>query len=215
MLTIFPYIVIPTLTGNLKADVKALLQSNNKQKTYNHVKAVAEMNMVIAEQYGLDKDLCELCGYLHDISAVVTPEDMSAYAMENNWYIDKAERRHPFLLHQRISRKIAEQDFGITDEQVLSAIECHTTLKTNPSAYDMALFVADKLAWDQEGLPPFYTVVKEALKQSQEAASLTYMDYIVENNMILHPHKWFEAGAMFLRRTLAKRQEENDSQSRD
>jgi len=35
--------------------------------------------------------------------------------------------------------------------------------------------------------------------QSLEAASLAYMDYIVENKMILHPHRWFEEGRDFLR----------------
>ncbi len=53
-------------------------------------------------------------------------------------------------MHQRISKMIAEQEFSITDEQILSAIECNTTLKMNPFAYDMALFIADKPAWDQE-----------------------------------------------------------------
>ena len=66
----------------------------------------------------------------------------------------------------------------------------------------MALFIADKLAWDQEGEAPFYSVVSDALKQSLEAASLVYMDYIVDHKMILHPHKWFEAGVRPLRRTL-------------
>ena len=73
----------------------------------------------------------------------------------------------------------------------------------NPSAYDMALFIADKLAWDQEGEAPFYSLVNDALKQSLETASLAYMDYIIENKMILHPHKWFEAGVRYLRKTLA------------
>lgn len=202
MLNLFPYITIPTFSGDVKADVKALFNSNNKQKTYNHVKAVADVNVIIAEQYGLDKDICELSGYLHDISAAIAPDNMTAYAIKNGWSIDEAEQKYPFLLHQRISKTIAEQDFGINNEKILSAIECHSTLKTNPSAYDMALFVADKLAWDQEGEAPFYSVVNDALKQSLEAASLTYMDYIVENKMILHPHKWFEAGVRFLRRNM-------------
>ena len=203
MLTEISYVIIPAVSGDLITDVKALLLSNDKQKTFDHAKAVAEMNMKIAEQYGLDKRICELCGYLHDISAVVTPNDMMAYATEKGWHIDESERKHPFLLHQRVSKAIAEQDFNINDERILSAIECHTTLKTKPSDYDMALFIADKLAWDQEGEVPFYSVVKVALSHSLEAASLTYMDYIVENKMILHPHKWFEAGVRFLRRTLA------------
>jgi len=202
MLTAFSYITIPALTGDIKTDIEALLTANNKAKTFDHVKAVAEMNVKIAGQYGLDKEICELCGYLHGISAVVTPGDMMAYAMEKGWHIDEAENKHPFLLHQRISKLIAEQDFGITDERILSAIECHTTLKTNPSACDMALFIADKLAWDQEGEAPFHTVVSDTLKQSLEAASLVYMDYIVEHKMTLHPHKWFEAGVRSLKRTL-------------
>lgn len=202
MLNYFPYIVVPAASGDLFTDVKALLLYNSKQKTSDHVKAVAEMNMRIAGQYGLDKSICESCGYLHDISAVVNAEDMLAYATEKNWHIDESERKHPFLLHQRISKTIAEQDFGIANEQILSAIECHTTLKMNPTAYDMALFIADKLAWDQEGEAPFYSVVNNALKQSLEAASLAYMDYIVDNKMVLHPHIWFEAGMQYLRKVL-------------
>ena len=186
-------------TGDIKAGVQTLLYSRNKPQTFIHVKAVAEMNIKIAEQYGLDKDICELGGYLHDISAVTAPKDMLSYAADNGWHIDEAEQKYPILLHQRISRVIAQEDFSVTDERILSALEHHSTLKANPSAYDMALFVADKLSWDQEGEAPFYSLVSDALKQSLEAASLAYMDYIVEHKMILHPHKWFEEARLFLR----------------
>ena len=200
MLNVFPYITIPEFSGNIKADVKELLSAHKKAKTFAHVEAVAEMNANIAEQYGLDKNICELGGYLHDISAIIAPVDMLAYATENGWYIDEAEKKYPFLMHQRISKTIAEQDFGIADERILSAIECHSTLKANPTDYDMALFIADKLAWDQDGTPPFYSILSDALKQSLEAASLAYMNYIVENKMILYPHKWFEMGMCFLKK---------------
>ena len=186
-------------TGDIKTDVQALHYKHDKQKTFEHAKAVAEVNIKIAEQYGLDKTVCEIGGYLHDISAVISSQDMLSYATNNGWYIDEAEQKYPFLLHQRISRVIAQEDFKITDERILSALEHHTTLKTNPSVYDMALFVADKLAWDQEGEAPFYQVVSDALEQSLEAASLAYMDYIVEHGMILHPHKWFVEGRVYLR----------------
>jgi len=204
MLSYFSYIKIPEFSGDIKADVKSLLYLNNKPvdyspKTFEHVKAVADANIKIAEQYNLDANICELCGYLHDISAIMPYKDMTAYAVDNNWYVYEAEEKVPMLLHQRVSRAIAEEDFNITDERILSAIECHSTLKANPSDYDMALFVADKLAWDGEGTPPFYDIINDALKQSLEAASLAYMDYIVEHKMMLYPHKWFEEGARFLK----------------
>ena len=166
-------------TGDIKADVKSLLCSNNKVKTYDHVKAVAEMNIKIAEIYGLDKDICELCGYLHDISAVVSHADMMEYAVKSGWEIDEAERKFPMLLHQRISKVIAGEDFAVTDERILSAVEHHTTLKANATVYDMAVFIADKLAWDGEGEAPFYSVVRDALEQSLESACLAYMDFIL------------------------------------
>ena len=188
-----------SFTGNIKTDVENLLTANNRRKTFVHVKAVAEANIKIAEQYNLDKDICESSEYLHDISAIIAPSYMLNYAEQNDWYIDEAERKYPFLLHQRISRIIAQEDFNVTDERILSAIEHHSTLQNNPSDYDMALFVADKLTWDGEGEAPFYSIVNNALKESLEAASLAYMDYIVENKMILFPHKWFVDGVTFLR----------------
>jgi predicted HD superfamily hydrolase involved in NAD metabolism len=188
-----------SFTGDIKADVKSLLCASGKDKTYIHVKSVAEMNRKIAVQYGLDEDICELCGYLHDISALIAPQEMLTYAVNSDWYIDECERKHPFLLHQRISAVIAREDFGVTDERILSAVGHHTTLKANPSAYDMAVFVADKLAWDQEGNPPFFTVVNEGLNLSLEVASLAYMNYMVENKMLLsHPHKWWTEATKWL-----------------
>jgi len=202
MLSDFSYIKIPDFSGVLKADVRALFCANNKEKIFEHVKAAAEKNTEIAKQYGLDFNVCELSGYLHDICAVITYNDMMKYAVGNNWHIYEAEQKVPMLLHQRISKVIAEQDFNISDNRILSAIECHTTLKANPSPYDMALFVADKLAWDQEGAPPFYGVMNGALKQSLEAASLAYMDYIAKHKMISYPHKWFEESMEFLRNNM-------------
>jgi len=197
MLSYVQYITGAEFSGDVKTDVKNLLYLYTKQKTFEHVKTVAETNIKIAEQYGLDSNICELCGYLHDISAILPYDYMMKYAVEKNWIIYEAERKFPILLHQRISKVIAEEDFHITDERILSAVECHTTLKINPSKYDMALFVADKLAWDL-GTPPFYDVVNDALKQSLEKASLVYMNYIVENKIIYYPHKWFEESVKYL-----------------
>ena len=74
--------------------------------------------------------------------------------------------------------------------RVLEAVGCHSTLKANPSPYDMALFVADKLAWDQPGAPPYENNVREALAVSLEAACLSHIDYVLRHGMILMPHTW-------------------------
>ena len=100
-------------TGDTKTDVRTLLHSVSKEKIFAHSQEVASMCVKIAQQYGLDEKICELCGYLHDISAVILPPDMMKYAVENGWYVDEAEKKFPFLLHQRISRVIAEEDLEL------------------------------------------------------------------------------------------------------
>jgi len=200
----YVYINLPVKTGDLIVDVKNLLINNNKIKIFKHVEAVAKTNIYIAHKYNLDKKICELAGYLHDISCIMKPSDMLTYAMKNNLYIDESEIKYPFLLHQRISRIISETYFNIKDLNVLSSIECHTTLKENPNSFEMALFVADKLSWDQNESPPFYDLVNNALEISLEKASLSYMDYVVDNQMLLFPHKWFNDGKNYLYRTTIK-----------
>ena len=198
----YSYVNTTEITGDVVMDIKNFLLDNDKSKTLKHVIDVANTNSKIAEKYGLDKNLCILCGYLHDISAVIKPQDMLNYMVENNLFIDESERKYPFILHQRISRLIAKNFFNISDEVILSAIECHTTLKANPSQYDMALFIADKLSWDQEGIPPFYDIVIRNLSISLEKACLSYINYIIDNSMILHPHLWIIESKEYLEKVL-------------
>ncbi|MDU5020435.1 MAG: bis(5'-nucleosyl)-tetraphosphatase (symmetrical) YqeK [Clostridiales bacterium] len=198
----YGYVKITEITGDIIVDIKKFLLENNKSKTLKHVIDVANTNSQIAKKYGLDENLCIISAYLHDISAVIQPNDMLNYMYENKLFIDEAERKHAFLLHQRISRLISKDFLGIDDELILSAIECHTTLKQNPSKYDMALFIADKISWDQEGLPPFYDIVIENLSISLEKACLSYINYIIDNNMILYPHSWIMEGKEYLEKKL-------------
>ncbi len=195
----YKYINITEITGKTEFDVSNFLIKNNKLKTLEHVTAVANRINKIAEVYGLDKNVCTISSLLHDISVVSYPNDMLNYVFENDLFIDEAERKYPFLLHQRISKLLAMSFFKIDDDAVLSAIECHSTLKSNPSQYDMALFIADKLSWDQEGTPPFYDIVSESLTLSLEEACLAYINFIIDNNLILHPHSWIIEGQNYLK----------------
>ena len=149
---------------------------------------VAGVCKILAETFGLDTQKCVIGGMLHDISAVIAPADMLDYALKYEFELCAAEHKYPFLLHQRISEIIAEEFFGIRECEVLSAIGCHTTLKAEPTEYDMVLFIADKLAWAQEGIPPFCNEVKSGLEVSLGRACYEYMKYMNDNGKILCPH---------------------------
>lgn len=60
---------------------------------------------------------------MHDISAILSPENMYKYAKELGYQIDASEEKYHFLLHQRISKEIAHDYFHIEDKEILSAIK--------------------------------------------------------------------------------------------
>ena len=196
-----PYINHIERSNNLENDVITLLKANNKPETAVHSINVSKTCIELAKKFNLDEKIARDLGLLHDISAFIRPVDMLGYAERGDWYIDESERKYNFILHQRISEIIAREYFGVTDERVLSAIACHSTLKANASAYDMMLFLADKISWDQLGEPPFLGVLENALETSLKYASLEYINYVIDNNMILLPHKWLLEAKTWLKNT--------------
>ncbi|MCH5338856.1 MAG: HD domain-containing protein [Acetatifactor sp.] len=195
----FEYIKISP-SAPLEERITGTYLLNGRPKTLKHVQEVADTCVRIAEQYGLDREKCRIAGLLHDIGAVMKPEDMVGYTISRGITLDEAEKMYPFLLHQRVSRMFAEDVLGIKDEDILSAIECHTTLKNCPGKYDMALFIADKLSWDREGVPPYFNEVERGLQLSLESASLEYITYSLDNGMILYPHRWLLEAKAYLER---------------
>ena len=95
----FTDIKIPQITENIEADIENLFLLNGKIKIFEHVKAVAETNIKLAEMFDLDQTKCRLGGLLHDIGGVVNPEDMLDYFERNGLFIDESEKRYPFILH--------------------------------------------------------------------------------------------------------------------
>jgi len=95
------------------------------------------------------------------------------------------------IIHQKLSVVIAREIFAIEDDAVFSAIGCHTTLKAQASLLDKIVFVADKIQWDQPGLPPYLGSLQEALLHSLDAAAFVYLDYLWQQRASLRVvHPW-------------------------
>lgn len=197
-LALWPYVKAISFTGDQQADTARLLELNGKGHTAVHCAAVAEQGRRMAVRFGLDENKIVTAGLLHDISGIIKPADMLTYAMTEGWSLDPAEEKHPFLLHQRLSAVFAERLLGVNDAAILSAVGCHTTLKSHASDLDMALFLADKLAWDQCSTPPFYGSAMAALDDSLAKASLVYIDYVLSHGMILLAHRWLSQAKAWL-----------------
>lgn len=175
------------LTGNLEEDIKNFF-GKEFESVAKHSREVAACGKNLAERFNQEPKAAEYGGLLHDISAVIPNNQRIVVAEAWGIPVNEAERKLPMIVHQKLSRHIANEIFKINDESILSAIECHTTLKSKPTKMDQIVFIADKIKWDQKGEPPYLEKLLSALDNSLEEASLVYLNYLLNSHpKVIHP----------------------------
>lgn len=180
------------LTGNLKDDITALFTSHQDQRTLNHVLKVASTAINVAKKYGADPAKAEQAALLHDISNVIPVDEMLEVAKQLNVKVEEEEYQYSRIIHQKLSRAMAEVLFGISDQEILAAIECHTTLKPGASQLDKVLFISDKISWDLRGEHPYLQQIEETLERNNmDEAILIYLNHIWEQrDQLKLVHSW-------------------------
>lgn len=170
--------------------IKEKYLSNDKENVFRHVEDVADIAIKVAKNYNLNTEKIKLAALLHDISGIMTDQEMYDFAIIRGLKIDPAEEKYHALLHQRISKIIAQEDFDITDTDILNAIECHTTLRKNASLYDKIIFIADKISWKSKGSPACEDLLKIFTLNSLNEICYAYIKYQFDNNLLVMPHQW-------------------------
>lgn len=183
-----------SLSGNLRDDMVTLLERHGCAKIAGHCLRVGAEARRLAQNYAADEAQAEVAGWFHDISAILPDEQRAGLAERLGVEVLPEERRFPMILHQKLSACVAEGLFEITTPAILSAIACHTTLKPGASRLDKIVFLADKIAWDQPGEPPYLAELLQALGASLDQATFVYLDYLWQRRetlAVIHP--WLAA----------------------
>jgi predicted HD superfamily hydrolase involved in NAD metabolism len=191
---------VPTeFTGNIKEDIKMTFEHNNLSQTFSHSCQVGQTAKRIAKKYGLDQQKAEIAGFLHDIGGIVPNEQRVEIAEKLGIGLFSEERAFPMIIHQKLSKYIACEVFQVTDKEILSAVECHTTLKSDSTTFDQVLFIADKISWDQPSNPPYLFELLEELDDSIESAARFFVDYLINSDLrVVHPWLKEAAGSFHL-----------------
>lgn len=177
---------------DLKDQVKEFLIYYGKEDTVVHSFEVAEEAKKLAEKFNESSEKAFIPGLLHDISVVIPNEERVELQEYLNKEVLEEERILPMILHQKQSVFIAKELFGIKDKEILSAIECHTTLRKNASHLDKIVFIADKVKWDRDDSAPYLAELNNALKSSLNDGCRVYINWALSDIIVMHP--WLSSG---------------------
>ena len=124
-------------------DIQTKLKNSLKESRYNHTIGVmfTAASMAMAHKYDINKAM--LAGLLHDCAKCLPFEEQVKLCTDNNKEISEYERENKALLHSKAGAILAKIEYDIKDEEILHAIEYHTTSIPNMGTLDKIIFIAD------------------------------------------------------------------------
>lgn len=119
------------------------LESKLDPMRYEHSLSVSFTCVALAMRYGYDIHKAELAGLLHDCAKRYSDTVLISKCQKHKIPLSKEELLASSVIHAKYGAWIARHKYGIQDEEILSAIRCHTTGKPDMSMLDKILYVAD------------------------------------------------------------------------
>ncbi len=170
-------------------DAESYARERLSDKRYAHTLRVAETAEHLAKLHGLHPERARLAGLLHDAAREVGKEELLRVAEEDGLPIGDFERERPILLHGPVAAKLAREDLGVEDGEILDAVRAHTTGEPGMGPLALALFVADKIepGREQSGVEDLRKLAPASLHRVARAALEDSVSYNERRDRPAHP----------------------------
>mgnify|MGYP002766280304 FL=1 len=129
---------------------RRLAKKRLSAKRYQHTLNVRRMAVKLAKRWGADPEKAALAALLHDTAKELPREEMLQILNDNDIMAENAQNRPSPVWHGICAAILAQTQWGVEDEEVLSAIRCHTTGKPGMSLLDEIVFLADMTSAERD-----------------------------------------------------------------
>ena len=149
---------------------------------YEHSLSVSYTCMNLAMRYGCSLDKAELAGLMHDRGKRYSDDIILKKCLKHGIEVTEDELKALPVLHAKYGAWLAEHKYQIRDQEILDAIGCHTTGKTDMTTLDKILYIADYIEprrYKAENLPIIRKMAFEDLDGTMYAilsGTLEYLD---------------------------------------
>ena len=135
---------------------------------YAHTLGVMYTCAALAMVHDCDLIVAQTAGLLHDCAKCIPNKKKLKMCSEHNIPVSDFELGHPFLLHARLGAYIAHEKYGIDNQEILSAINYHTTGRREMSLLEKIIYIADYIEPKRDKAPNLAVVRKLAFEDLDE-----------------------------------------------
>ncbi len=170
--------------------IKEKLKHVISAKRYIHTLGVVDAACYLAEKYGEDPLDAQIAALLHDYAKDFSEEQLKEYIDKKKVVADDILREAHQLLHGKVAAYIAQQEFYISDPNILNAIENHTTGRANMSQLEKIVYLADfiEVGRNYPGVDELRLLAEEDLDKALLQALNNTIIYVLSIEKLLHPN---------------------------
>ncbi len=166
------------------------LRSKLSASRYEHSLSVSFTCICLAMRYGVSLEKAETAGLIHDCAKCYDDEKIIKLCDKHHIPVSQEERKAPAVLHAKYGVYLAKKQYHIEDEEILSAVACHTTAKPDMQLLDKILYVADYIEARREKASNLTAMRKLAFEDLDEALYQILkgtLDYLAKKGSRIDP----------------------------
>lgn len=170
------------------------LKKNLKESRLRHSISVSETAIELATIYGQNIEKARIAGLVHDCAKNLADDQLIKIATEHKIELDEVSKQSPQIIHGLVGSIIARDLMKIYDEDILNAINYHTTGRKNMSILEKIIFISDYI----EPLRKFSGIEEEKSLEELRILSRVNLDaavimslentikYVIRQKQLLH-----------------------------
>ena len=158
------------------------------EERYLHCLRVAEIATILGEKHNLDVNDVKMAALLHDCAKFEDKTKLLKMGSKFDIIIDSVMEHSIELIHGPLGAKIAEDEYGIKDLDILNAIRYHTTGREDMTILDKIIYISDYIEPSRKfiGIEETRAMAYEDLDMSILLALEDTIKFLMDKNRLIH-----------------------------
>ncbi|ABW19287.1 bis(5'-nucleosyl)-tetraphosphatase (symmetrical) YqeK [Alkaliphilus oremlandii] len=164
------------------------LKNNVSERRYRHILGVIDAAVYLARKYDENEESAYIAALFHDYAKNYSKEELMQYMNQYDLKTDEIMQSTYQLLHGKVGAHIARISYNIDNEDILNAIEYHTTGRKGMSKLEKIIYLADfiELGRDYPGVEDLRLISEEGLDKAMVQALNNTIGYVLSMGSLLH-----------------------------
>lgn len=158
------------------------------EKRWKHTEGVMHSAVLLAKRYGADAVQADLAAILHDVAKYWTSERQEQLLRDKALNDELLLYDKP-LWHAEIGAYVAQEEYGIDDEEILNAIRYHTSGRVGMTLLEKVVCLADYIepGRDFPGVDHIRRLAETSLEAALVAGFDSTISLLLARRQVIYP----------------------------